>query len=190
VWTLPAASTWTVLGACASPPNGYAPSAAADAAAALSYSGRLLLNVAASSGGPARSISAGFSLLGSAGSGELLLTSPLGQSLVQARWQPGSATLWTAQGGEPKRFDSLRALLDDALADLLDAPLPLAALFDWLRGQPWPGAPSQAMADLGFEQLGWQVQTKDIGRGRLQAARTALPLIQLRIVLDGRSTDS
>jgi outer membrane lipoprotein LolB len=193
VCMLPAASAWAALGACASPPNGSlpaAPSAPADAAPAHSYSGRLLLKVSASASGPARSISAGFSLLGSPEAGELLLVSALGQSLLQARWQPGSATLWTATGGEPKRFENLRSLLDEALTDVLDAPLPLVALFDWLRGQPWSGAPSQAMPELGFEQLGWQVRTKDIALGRLQASRSAPPAIELRVVLDGRSAAS
>ena len=51
---------------------------------------------------------------------------------------------------------------------------PLAALIDWLRGRPWPAAPSYAN-DAGFQQLGWQIDLRRYEEGALVAERASPP---------------
>jgi len=63
--------------------------------------------------------------------------------LAQARWAPGQVVLATPQG--ERRFDDLDGLTREVLGE----SLPLAALFDWLRGRPWPGAASRPLAAPG-----------------------------------------
>jgi outer membrane lipoprotein LolB len=139
--------------------------------------GRLVLRVEAHGDSAVRSVSAGFELRGDAASGELLLTTALGSAAAQARWHPGAAELSTGQGTQ--HFADL-----DALAQaLLGEALPLAALIDWLRGRPWPGAPSQAVAG-GFEQLGWRVDLGRYAEGWVLAARARAPAIAVRALLE------
>jgi len=61
--------------------------------------------------------------------------------------------------------------------------VPMAALFDWLRGRPWPGAPSMA-APGGFEQLGWQVDVSQQREGTVQAHRLSQPVVTVQVRLD------
>jgi outer membrane lipoprotein LolB len=139
--------------------------------------GRLAVNVAAAAGSPARSFSADFELRGNAERGLLRLNTPVGTTLAEVRWQPGEAELGDGQGW--RRFETL-----DAMAQaLFGEPLPLAALLDWLRGRPWPGAPSQARDD-GFEQLGWRVGLTGFADGRLQATRDRAPTVTVRARLE------
>ncbi|MEW6705062.1 MAG: outer membrane lipoprotein LolB [Pseudomonadota bacterium] len=139
-------------------------------------SGKLSVQVEAQPGSPARSVSAAFDLRGGAERGEMQLTSPLGTVMARARWQPGEVLLKDA-GGE-KRFPDLPALADEVLGE----PLPLAALFDWLRGRPWAGAPSSPLAPpaAGFEQLGWTVALERWSEGWIVARRSAAPAVTVR----------
>ncbi len=117
-----------------------------------SLTGRLAVRIEGSDGAGPRSVSAAFELLGSPRAGRLNLSTPLGSMLAQARWAPGSVVLATPQG--EKNF----ADLDSLTSEVLGESLPVAALFDWLRGRPWAGAPSTARmapGGPGFEQLGW-----------------------------------
>ncbi len=142
--------------------------------------GRLSVRMAEGSD-QARSFSADFDLRGDATRGDLRLTGPLGATVALARWQPGEAAL-TGNDGSVRRFDTLDQL---ALA-LLGETLPLAALIDWLRGRPWPGAMSQATV-AGFDQLGWVIDLARFSEGLLSAARTAqgaLASVQVRVRLD------
>jgi outer membrane lipoprotein LolB len=143
------------------------------AAAADSLSGRLILRISPSGSAPARQWSAGFELRGTAQAGELDLTSPLGSVVAQARWKPGQAEL--DQGGERWRFDDLT----DLSRQLLGEAVPLAALFDWLRGQPWPAEPHERTSQ-GFVQRGWAVDLSALGDGTLTAQREQAPAITLR----------
>jgi outer membrane lipoprotein LolB len=136
---------------------------------AARWSGRLALNVAASPGREAVRLAAAFELHGNADVGRFELYSPLGQVLARAAWQPGAARLDTADG-QSSAHASLPALAQAALGE----PLPLQALFDWLRGQPWAGAASSSLAG-GFRQLGWAVNTGALAEGRLTAQRDAAP---------------
>ena len=140
-------------------------------------SGRLSLRI---EGQPERSISAGFELSGSAQAGELLLTTPLGTAAARAQWQPGEARL--RAGADEQRFDTLDALTSAALGE----PVPLSALFDWLRGRAWPGAASLPLPDgaPGFQQLGWQIDLARWSEGWVQAQRSAPPVVTVRARLD------
>ncbi len=125
----------------------------------------------------AQSFSAAFDLQGNGGQGELRLNSPLGTRLATARWAPGLAALQTSHGDQ--RFGSLDELSRVALGEAL----PLVALSDWIQGRPWTGAASSAN-DAGFEQLGWQVQTRDRVPGAVEFERSAVPAVHVRIRLD------
>lgn len=158
------------LGGCATqpspPPDG------------ASWGGRLGWSIAATAQQPAQQASANFELHGSARAGWLELTSPVGTLIARARWQAGSAELQTTGG--TSRHDDLAAL---SRATFGSQELPLAALFDWLRGQPWPDAPHEAHPS-GFTQLGWTVDVRALGEGRLTAVRPAEPAITLRVRLE------
>jgi outer membrane lipoprotein LolB len=159
-----------LLSACASPP-------ARLAGEAPWTSGRLSLRVEATAAQPAQSLSVGFDLRAQGQSGELLLNTPLGTRVAQARWAPGTAVLVTADG--ESRYDSLEAMSRQALGE----SLPLAALPDWLAGRAWTGAPSRSV-DGGFEQLGWLVSTARRGEGLIEASRAAAPAVNLKVRLD------
>ena len=144
-------------------------------------SGRLSVRVDAAAGAPARSVSAAFELEGDAQQGRLDLSTPLGSVMAQARWAPGSVVLATPQGEQA--FADLDALTREALGD----SVPVHALFDWLRGRPWPGAPSLANvapAEAGFRQLGWSVDLARFGEAWVAAQRDAAPSVQVRAKLD------
>jgi outer membrane lipoprotein LolB len=127
------------------------------------WSGRLALQV---EDNQSQSFSAGFELKGSAKAGELTLFNPLGGTLAALSWSPGSATL--LGNGEPRQFDSVDALVAHATG----AAIPVAALFDWLRGTNTPVP-------------GWQADLSQLEAGRLRAQRTQPPPpADLRVVLD------
>lgn len=152
-----------------------APPTAPDATAEV-LSGRLSVQVAAHAGQAARSVSADFDLRGGAEQGELQLATPMGTVLAQARWRPGE--VWLKRSDGERRFESLAALADEVLGE----PLPLDALFDWLRGRPWRGAPS-ARSERGFEQLGWTVDLQRWSEGLLTARRPSAPAVTVRAKL-------
>ena len=149
-----------LLAACATvAPPGEAPSGE-------TLSGRLAVNVAATPESSGRSLSAAFELQGDARVGRLNLSTPLGSVLAQARWAPGQVVLATQQGGERQA---------------------LAALFDWLRGRPWPGAASRPLAapgGAGFEQLGWVVDLARFDQASVAATRARSPAVTVRAKLD------
>lgn len=162
-----AAALLAVLAGCATPPP----------AGSDWLSGRLSVKVEALAERPARSISSGFELRGDAEQGELRLTSPLGTLVAAAHWSPGVARLVTSDG--ETSYPDLDALAREALGEAL----PLRALPAWLRGQPWPGAASQATA-AGFEQLGWQIGLARYAEGWLEVTRAAAPAVTVRARLE------
>jgi outer membrane lipoprotein LolB len=127
------------------------------------WSGRLALTV---DGEPPQQFSAGFDLRGDPESGELVLNSPLGNSLASVRWTPGSAE-WV-QGGQTTR----RSTLERLTTDLGGAALPVEALFAWLRGEDVPIP-------------GWTADLSRHDQGRIVARRLQpLPTAELRIVFE------
>jgi outer membrane lipoprotein LolB len=164
-----------VLAACASVPQGAAP------VAGDTLSGRLAVRVEADGNTAARSENATFELQGSAEAGRLNLSTPLGSVLAQARWAPGTVVLATPQG--ERRFADLDGLTQEVLGERV----PVVALFDWLRGRPWPGATSvanRAPAEAGFAQLGWSVSLARFDDGLIVARRDAAPVVTVRAKLD------
>lgn len=162
-----------LLAACATPTL-----RPADAAPPLE--GRLAIRV---DGQPERDLSASFELAGNAERGTLLLSGPLGAAAARASWAPGGATLRTGDGEQA--FATLDALAERALGETF----PIAALFDWLRGRPWPGAAAQARDDgaAGFMQLGWQVSLARLADGWVEARRAGPPGISVRVRLTPQS---
>lgn len=115
---------------------------------------------------PVQSLSGGFSLRGSAGQGELVLTTPLGTTVASAAWDKSGAE-WR-QGQQVVRKESLQALA----TELGGAALPVAALFAWLRGE-------SVTVD------GWQADLSRHSEGRITARRMApLPRAELRLIVE------
>lgn len=144
-------------------------------------SGRLTVRVEATDSAAARALSAAFELQGSADQGRLDLSTPLGTMLAQVRWSPGSATLATPQNTSP--YPDLDALT----THLLGESVPVAALFDWLRGRPWPAAPSAALPDparAGFSQLDWHVDLAGFNDALVVARRDRPPAVSVRAKID------
>lgn len=139
--------------------------------------GRLVAQVSELPGEPARQFSAAFELRGHALSGELDLLSPLGTVMARARWHDGGVQLATAN--ETYRFRSPA----DLSRRLLGEPLPLEALFDWLEGRPWDGAPHTARPQ-GFEQAGWEVDISALPKGLLAVQRDGPRPVRLRVRLE------
>jgi len=148
-----------LLAGCATPPKAAAPGSAESGP----WSGRLALQV---EDRQSQSFSAAFELSGTAHAGKLTLSSPLGGTLAVLSWGPGSATLQS--GGQTREFDSVDALVTHATG----AAIPLAALFDWLRGVDTPVP-------------GWKADLSQWGQGRVRAQRLEPPPhADLRVVLD------
>jgi outer membrane lipoprotein LolB len=151
--------------------------------------GRLALRVEPVANEAPRSVSAAFDLRGDSRAGTLGLSTPLGSMMAQARWSAAEVVLTTPR--ETRRFASLDELTREALGE----SVPIEAWFDWLRGRPWPGAPS-ALAEVApgapaparpsFRQLGWRVDLSQFDAGTIAATREAPPpVVNVRIRLDG-----
>ncbi len=164
-----------LLGGCAT----TQPPAPLSGEAGRARVGRLAVQVA---GDSARSFSAAFELEGSAAQGQLTLFSPIGLPLGRAQWRPGEVQL--DSGAQTQHFDHL----DTMMEALVGEALPLAALFDWLEGRPWPDEASRPLAEAdgpGFRQLGWKVSTGRLADGLLVAERRLPePTLTVRIRLD------
>ena len=144
-------------------------------------SGRLSVQVEATASTPSRNESGAFELKGTPESGQLNLSTPLGNVIAQARWVGQQAWLTTSQG------ETAYPDLDALTRDMLGERLPVAALFDWLRGRPWPGAPSQANGTptgSGFQQLGWSVDLARFDEGWIAARRQLAPAVTVRARID------
>ena len=145
-------------------------------------SGRLAVRVEPLGNEAPRSVSAAFDLRGDSRAGTLGLSTPLGSMLAQARWSPGDVVLITPR--ETRRFASLDELTHEALGE----SVPIEAWFDWLRGRPWPGAPSDSStsaAEPEFRQLGWRVDLSRFAEGTVTATRESpAPVVTARIRLD------
>jgi outer membrane lipoprotein LolB len=147
------------------------------AAGSEDLAGRMSVRVEAAGNAPERSLTAAFELRGNADAGRLDLSTPLGSVLAQARWSPREVVLATPRG--ERTFPDLDALTREVLGE----SLPVAALFDWLRGRPWAGAPSTT-GTAGFEQLGWSVDLAQFDQALVSARRDAAPPVNVRIKLD------
>jgi outer membrane lipoprotein LolB len=157
VW-LPALVLLGMAG-CASPPQAAGTAEVSQGP----WSGRLALQVKDNA---SQSFAAMFELKGSARTGELALTSPLGNTLAVLGWAPGSATL--RSNGRTQQFGSV----DELVARATGSALPVQALFDWLRGVDTPVP-------------GWRPDLSQLAQGRLAALRIEpAPEADLRVILD------
>ncbi|MET0383351.1 MAG: lipoprotein insertase outer membrane protein LolB [Burkholderiaceae bacterium] len=156
-------------------------------------SGRIAVRRDAAPAQEARAVGGEFELSGNASSGQLILTSSIGVTIARARWSapaPGtglpSRIELEAQGGT-SQYPTLEAMMQDAIGD----QLPLAAMFDWLAGRPWPGAAAErAPGGAAFDQLGWRVDLSQFGPAGFIDAQRALPAptLHVRVKLDGPET--
>lgn len=141
-------------------------------------SGRLAVRVAALGEAPARSVTALFDLRSHDGqSGELDLSTPMGTIMGRATWNAQQVKLVTSQS--ERVYPSLSALSQDVLGE----SIPVQALFDWLRGRPWPGAPSEPLQEesgMGFTQLGWTLQLGQLPDGVIVAERAEPPQVRVQ----------
>jgi outer membrane lipoprotein LolB len=154
---LAAAAAALLLAACAAPQRAAAPGETL-------RTGRLALSL---EDRPGQSFSAGFELRGRPEAGELSLFNPLGGTIAVLQWQPGQAVLET-QARERQTYPSLDAMV----TQVTGAPVPVAALFDWLDGK------ATAVP-------GWEPDLSVVAEGRLRARRVQPPpLADLRLVLD------
>ncbi|MGJ7614746.1 MULTISPECIES: lipoprotein insertase outer membrane protein LolB [unclassified Variovorax] len=147
-----------VMAGCAQLSGGSSTPKASD-----SWSGRMSLRIESE---PVQTFAALFELRGSAETGDLTLTTPIGSTLAQLHWTPGEALL--KDGSHTRRFDSVDALIEAATG----AAIPVGALFGWLAGRndPVPG---------------WKPDLAQLGNGRLQALRESPgPRADLRIVFE------
>jgi outer membrane lipoprotein LolB len=127
------------------------------------WSGRLSLQVQSE---PPQSFYGAFEIKGNPLQGELRLSSPLGNTLLAARWSPNLATLYS--GSETRNYASIDALIEHSTG----AALPVAALFDWLVGKD-------------TQSMGWTADLTRQPDGHIHARRlNPLPQSELRIVLD------
>ncbi len=127
------------------------------------WTGRLSLQIQTD---PPQAFFAGFELNGDPTRGELSLTSPVGNVLGIMRWSPDQAVL--ESGSDVKRFASV----DTLLAQTTGAAIPVAALFDWLKG-------------VNTQLSGWSADLSRLDLGRIVATRDEpAPPARLRIVLD------
>jgi outer membrane lipoprotein LolB len=170
-WRIACAGLVLSLAACATPPRPASPGVP------LPLSGRLLVRVDSQ---PPRSVSAQFELTGTPAEGALVLSGPLGATAAQARWARGEATL--KSGDKETRYPDLDSLAEEALGERI----PIAALFDWLRGRPWGGSASAPRRDgaPGFEQLGWRINLVRATEGWVEAERATRPAVLVRAKLD------
>ncbi|MGM9516839.1 lipoprotein insertase outer membrane protein LolB [Roseateles sp. DB2] len=154
--------------------------APADNVPAPLFSGKLSVQVPPLPGQRlAQGGSGSFELLGDATQGQLELSTPTGSLLARVRWTPTSVSL--EQAKDQRSYDSLDALT----LELLGESVPVAALFDWLQGRPWAGAAANTLPApaLGFEQLGWRVETDRLAEGLLLARQLGGRSATLRLRL-------
>lgn len=173
-WLGLSASLVMALAACVSPAPG--PTGMPELPPPIT--GRLLVKVDASPGGLAQSISAGFELSGDERHGQLVLLSPLGTRLADARWAPGGVSLSNPDG--VREYADLQALTRDTLGE----DVPMGALTHWLAGRPWPDVPSNPTAG-GFTQLGWAIDlSRWAEQAQVEARRGEPPTVLVRARID------
>ncbi len=115
---------------------------------------------------PPQSLQAAFELQGNAQQGELTLLGPVGTVLAHLSWTPRQATLERGQ----QRWT--HANVEQLTEQLVQTPLPIQALFDWIEGRD-------------ISPAGWAVDLSAHDAGRIVARRDApSPAAVLRILLD------
>lgn len=114
------------------------------------YSGRLSLRVHQPDTGATDGGTLLFEFEGHSDEGALTLQTVIGTAVAEVRWNPQGAEVVTPRGRRAGQT------LDEVATALLGQALPLAAILQWVRAEPWPLAPHQRHTQ-GFDQLGWSV---------------------------------
>ncbi|MDO9313151.1 MAG: outer membrane lipoprotein LolB [Burkholderiaceae bacterium] len=143
--------------------------------------GRMSVQVAATDTSEAHSLSAAFELSGTTERGRLDLNTPIGSTVARARWEADLVVLDTPQG------QTRHSTLADMTRAMVGEELPVPAMFDWLRGRPWPGAESTssvAPEPAGFRQMGWTVDLSRFEEMRILARRESPPVVTVQVKLD------
>lgn len=151
----------SLLAGCVTPPK---PIATPGMSAPIVRSGRLSLQIEQTP--TPQSFIVSFELVGDAQNGSLRIFGPLNTTVANAQWSASNAVLQHI-GSPALHFASL----DDLLHALTGAPLPAAALFDWINGR-------NTQAD------GWLADLSQHAQGRIRAQRhQPAPAAKLQLIL-------
>ena len=119
----------------------------------------------------------------SSGTDEMLITSPVGQTLARISRDNGLFRLETGDRKEYRAYDA-ESLTEQALG----WRLPLAGLSDWIQGRASPDRPAQVSGrpgdGLDIRQDGWSVAYEDFRDGKPSRLRLSREGIEIRLVVD------
>lgn len=132
------------------------------------FSGRLSLRVHQPSTGATDGGTLLFEFEGTPDEGALVLQTVIGTAVANARWNAQGAEIITPRGRQTGQS------LDEVATALLGQALPLAAILQWVRAEPWPLAPHERNAE-GFDQLGWSVSLQSWHERVVTARKQAQP---------------
>lgn len=130
-------------------------------------------------------VAANFRWMHRPGRDELLLSTPLGQTLARLEGGDGGVRLEVPDGRNREAND-----WEALTAEILGAPVPVRGLAWWVRGMPHPRAPHSIERDARsraavLRQDGWEIvyDYADAGERPLRL-RLAYPEVEIRLVLD------
>jgi outer membrane lipoprotein LolB len=161
-----------LLGACAAlPEHGTAPPGG------FELSGRVAVRAAKDSG------SARIFWRHSSDADEMIITSPVGQTLARIQREGG---LFRLQTGDRKEYRAADA--ETLTEQALGWRLPLAGLADWVQGRASPDRPSEVTRPAGdgldIRQDGWRVAYEEFRDGKPYRLRLSREDIEIRLVVD------
>ena len=114
---------------------------------------------------------------------EMLLTSPVGQSVAKISREGDRYRLLTGDNKEYRARDP-ESLTEQALG----WRLPLSGLSDWVQGRASPDRPAEvsgrAGAGLDIRQDGWTVAYEEFRDGRPYRLRLSRESVEIRLVVD------
>lgn len=161
-----------LLGACtALPEHGTAPPGG------FELSGRVAVRAAKDSG------SARIFWRHSSDADEMLILSPVGQTLARIQREGG---LFRLQTGDRKEYRASNA--ETLTEQALGWRLPLSGLADWVQGRASPDRPSEVTRPAGdgldIRQDGWRVAYEEFRDGKPYRLRLSREDIEIRLVVD------
>ena len=114
---------------------------------------------------------------------EMLLTSPVGQSVAKISREGDRYKLLTGDNKEYRARDA-ESLTEQALG----WRLPLAGLSDWVQGRASPDRPAEVSGRAGegldIRQDGWRVAYEEFRDGRPYRLRLSRESVEIRLVVD------
>ena len=165
-------ATAAVLGACETlPEHGVAPPGG------FELSGRIAIRNAKDSG------SAKIFWRHSSDADDMLITSPVGQTIARIRRDDGRFKLQTGDRKEYQAHDP-ESLTEQALG----WRLPLSGLSDWVQGRASPDRPAEVSGSAGegleIRQDGWRVACEEFREDKPSRLRLTREGIEIRLVVD------